>query len=480
MFPINSLGKISLRNNKIPDSYFLDRPAQLRLLFLYDKSDAYLKDELTNSFIELNNISGESIDIWTYYDPEMAARGDFHSEEELEASISQEENLTRIIKRNNGNITSEEIGYDNMALLADVFKCKGNLPTVVLWDSNNRNEQRYLQINTINHSLPLRTQLHIILDVVKGLECDWNKIVDYYHTPYSVIHVDESINSEIKKVVDLEQHGLPVKKLISEGYNEDVLTQISEGKSTISLKKYLYNFKALCCGNSELQEQMQSSVDRYLNYLKFRTKVDFPFPEIKQYLEITSQDYITRAFSIVSDIGSLRYSTEYSLAVYCLGKALEDEINLGAVHAIRKILNVHLPANYALFQERYYSANLDFIIDPREGKKEILNYNKKGTCKRELMYPKISLSCSLLFAGEGTVDYNNNSEMIIKIREELRVVFGDVYYYIRDIIDARNKAVHESHPLSSETYQNVINAYKKLIDTGFFQTNKLIKNKYSN
>lgn len=328
------------------------------------------------------------------------------------------------------------------------------MPYIILWDTRDLDKQTYMQID-YERERPIGAQIADIVNTVYEFDFNWERIEEYYKRNCKQLEVNVSVGIQLRRIFEISKCGIPIDDLLRDGFNENACMQLQGNNRCVPIYKFLDNYKLLCGDNAALLEEMEDIIEKYIGHL-YTTK--FPYPEIKRFIENTSVGYISRAESIVMH---RRNSNDHSLAIYCMGKALEDELNLGFVHLIRKELEIDLPKYYNRYEQ---GKRAICTYDGRH-----YNYNKRKD-DNSLMYPQISVSRSIIF--------ENSSESIsVAIRDILHD--GNLNQWLNDvkcIADMRNRAVHNSEPLNREDYNKIKDAYKNLIRTGFFEYNSNIKN----
>lgn len=464
------------------DAAFSRDGCSVIVFFLYGRSNETntYPDEFSNAFGDLNYRTNQDIDFWTYY---SSPNYDKIPDHQVEAGLKQleisESAATR--RSDNNNRKEENNGYQNMRLLAQLFNvdivCA---PCFVLFDPISHT---VLNLG-FNKNLSPITQVRIIIEIIKDKQFDWDEISTYYHTPYSHLSYNggEELQKILKKHYQLEKYGFRIDELI--GYGLSVPSSNLHG-DYVSLKRFLYNYKDFCNGNKDLIGKIGHTCCEYIKYLKFKTKQDVPYPEIREYLEGESYSNLYYAQNIVHDRESDETCSKYSLACFCLGKLLETEINLGYVQKIRQELGISMPDKYNQWDQGAGDHGAMVSVVPpgkNDDKKDDIYYNKRQRGKSNaLRHPNISKTRELLFEGQDIVGDENGKKMIAFRARLQETVFNgtlkEVGTSLNTIFQNRNKAVHGKLSSARDTYKRSIEEFEKLIKNGFFIKNADIKNR---
>ena len=489
MFSFDSIyGFVNLDPKKLittqdVDAAFSRDGCRVIIFFLYGRSNETntYPDEFSSAFGDINYLTDQDIDFWTYYSsPNYDKLPDYQVEAGLKQLEISESAATR--RRDNNNRKEENNGYQNMRLLAQLFNvdivCA---PCFVLLDPISHT---VLNLG-FNKNLSPITQVRIIIEIIKDKQFDWDEISTYYHTPYSRLSYDggEELQEILKKHYQLEKYGFRIDELCDYGFSEPYIVDYAMRKNWsiqdgyVSLKHFLFNYEELCNGKQDLIDKTGDICRKYIELLKFKTKQDVPYLEIHDYLEKESYSNLYYAQNIVHDRESDETCSKYSLACFCIGKLLETEINLGYVQKIRQELGISMPDKYNQWAG-HYDALVSVLSNNRSDE---INYNKR---KRDednaLRYPNISKTRELLFEGQDIVGDENGKKMIA-FRERLqKTVFNgtlkEVGTSLNTIFRNRNKAMHGKLNIKKKTYKQSIEEFEKLIKNGFFIKNADIKN----
>lgn len=475
------------------DAAFSRDGCRVIIFFLYGRSNETntYPDEFSSAFGDINFLTDQDIDFWTYYSsPNYDKLPDYQVEAGLKQLEISESAATR--RRDNNNRKEENNGYQNMRLLAQLFNvdivCA---PCFVLFDPISHT---VLNLG-FNKNLSPITQVRIIIEIIKDKQFDWDEISTYYHTPYSRLSYDggEELQERLKRHYQLEKYGFRIDELCGYGFSKPYIDDYAMRKNWstrdgyVSLKHFLFNYEELCNGNKDLIDKTGDICCEYIKYLRFKTKQDVPYPEIHQYLEDESYSILYYAQNIVNDRESDETCSKYSLACFCIGKVLETEINLGYVQEIRRELGIPMPKNYNQWAYSY-NAMVSVLSRDKFGNKhdECIDYNQRlsGNNSNALRHPDISKTRKLLFEVQN-ISEDENGKKLRDLRGRLqKKVFNGTLREVRSALNTifknRNNAVHGQCHIKRETYNQSIEAFETLINNGFFINNADIKNRLKN
>ena len=438
---------------------------RMRIFLLYDENNSQIGKELTECFFKINQVFGEKIDFWTEF---IIDENLVNTDAEAEEYIKQQGELNRFDSRN-GNISMKP--YEQMLLLARFFNCTVMPPTFLLWEPCTNT---YMAIKKAP-TLPLIIELRNLYNILTGLDFDWDKISEHFKEVYSVIDSTDPILKDIEQYAIITTKGYKIEELESAGFNADSVNELFSNRRQyngyLDIKSLIINFKFLSKGNPVLQEKMQTYVDRYLNAVETDKRRKCLFPCIKPFVSPYSYRFIEQASGLLCE--ARQYNVDYSISAYCLGKAVEDELNLGVVQLIRKQLGIKMPENY----NRFFNTTGDYHIKYYSNHgEENLNYNQKKT-GNELRYPAISSSNYVLFHNDDTIDKRDVlKETYEYIMEKFPV---GTYETLQNIISIRNDAVHKTEPISKAKFEEQKKSFERLINRGFFKQNAVIKDTVS-
>lgn len=440
----------------------------IRIFFLYEKKDASFYKELSVCFPRINSLSGQDIDLWTAFHVDENL---VHTTVDFNAYIDLLKNQESFKILNPAEINTNV--YDCMKWLAKIFKCDAKLPVFIIW---NTETNEYITIKKIP-KFPLLNELRIMIYLLKGFNYDWERIVSYYDEICTGLNTEGNICRAIDNYVRVARYGFTVEELKNDGYNiesiNELISKYSHGKPLLPLKYFLCDFKYLCAGDPLLQSKMQGKIDSYLNFLSSKKK-ELIVPGLNKTSVLSSTlDYFNKAYWLFEELTT--YSTDLSLAAYCIGKAVEDELNLGVVQLIRKHLGVAMPEN---FNKHVRDKKYTITHTNSDGKQDKINYNdSKESGSMVLRYPAISKSNSILFDSQYAIlERNLLCALFDFIKEEFPT---GTYDALRTIIKHRNNAVHSSSPISKDDFLEMKDALEKLVGLNFFEKNTRIRKSLS-
>lgn len=444
------------------NEYFCRPNVKIIIMFLYDDSFSMFPKTLGEAFSNLNFLSNEKIDVWTYYDRDSVSTPSSYEEESFIHQMVSEERFG----------TTKKMPYKNMDLLSKLFNTNISIaPTFILF---NLEEQAYINVHFDLKLSPV-AQIKNIINIIEDKEFNWNAISSYYSTTSIYLDIEDgkTIKSKLLDLKMLIESGLPLNNLYKEGYNGLFLDQykkryLDSGKNCdyIKLKDFLYNYKKLCVGNQLLLNNMEEICDKLMVYLHFNKSQSCVYTQLEQVLEDLSFSFLYYATNISLETELINAESGYSIACYCLGKIVENEINLGLVQKVREKLGIEMPQNYNKYKKNFY-ATVTVTNQSRENL--CIDYNKRiNGASFELRYPNISQTREFLFS-------NNQracSESLNVYKEEINKEFSlKTLDCLRTINNIRNEATHSDKAMTKENYTQCRNAFDQLVNDGFFFIN---------
>ncbi len=208
------------------------------------------------------------------------------------------------------------------------------------------------------------------------------------------------------------------------------------------------------------------------------------FPEIEEFIEPSSKDYLRTACAF--DHGVIGSKTiRPSMVAICLGKVVEDELNLGVFNAFRGAFHVSLPEYFDKYQDSLEITSTTFRYDNISSSKNLsINFNKReneNTCK--LLYPRVSDIRKIAFDDRYNAGNEEKRPLVAKARELIERKknglsadeWDDIISKLDIIAEARNSAIHHAEPLKEEDVQEAREAFQYLVDVRFFEVNNELK-----
>ena len=341
-----------------------------------------------------------------------------------------------------------------------------------------------------------------ISDIVNDLEDnDFNldKYAEYCDEPHYYLSSKELFEINLKST----RFGINVHLLkeairsdhLEEHFNFEEIDRLSKD-GFIPVKRFLGNlhnikYKDIKCETDTVCEL----IDQYLTlsfYKVMDSKDEMLFNDIKNYIEDTSFDYLKLAKDFYD--GSLKhFKVSNSLVAICLGKVVEDELNLGVFNIFRGVFNVKLPQYFNRVQNNLKSLKIDFI-DTQNSYDHIngfsLRFNEwRFPHSSKLKYQKPVYIRKLAFDSKCNISPSDRqyskSETVAFTRAKIKNISKEISNKTIDlnelsknleiIAENRNLAIHHAEPIKKDDLEKSIKAFKYLVDIHFFEINRQLK-----
>ena len=384
------------------------------------------------------------------------------------------------------NLLSHNVNMRTIAKIFDVG-VENNLPCFIILDPNKPDFFVTKKVVTDNTNIFL--QVYNIIGELYDVECDIQQYAQQYREPYYRLTARNLLERNLKSI----KYGIDVEELketirdekLNKYFDLEVIDRLSIN-GFIPTTTFLENLKAIKYTDIDNEKDLEKSalvtlLDKYTSfYNSKKPKSTMLFREIKDYIEPSSIDYLATASMFKK--GSLKeLDISPSMAAICLGKVVEDELNLGIFNVFRGAFSVILPDNFNKVQDGL--GNIEVTFNKCKNK---IYFNKSDHQNvHKLEYPITSDLRKIAFGNHCSPDENSDASInalrakkdIDDIKRALHVNknWSDIFTKLKIIAENRNEAIHRAQPLTKEELKKSIDAFKDLIDLQFFEVNDKMK-----
>ena len=280
---------------------------------------------------------------------------------------------------------------------------------------------------------------------------------------------------ELKEVINSEK--------IQDSFDIKQIDELSSSNGYIPIKRFFENLHKIKCKDIQQSESaFIKLIDKYASFFWTSAITNNKlFPKIESYIESSSVDYLKIAGRFTYGAMS-SFQIKSSMIAICLGKIVEDELNLGIFNAFRGALKVTLPQYYDKVQKNLSKLEVEFQYD--EGT-FFVEFNKSinhRSCK--LKYPEVNRLRKIAFDSNCQPIGKESLESIQKAKEDIEnikkaiknfKIWDKLLNNLVTIAWARNEAIHRATPLSENELQQSIRAFEYLVKIDFFKVNNELK-----
>lgn len=389
--------------------------------------------------------------------------------------------------------------YTTMKKIASAFDTDvvNQFPCFVILNPNNPKHYTVQKVKGIS------SIVREISDIVNDLEdndFDLDKYAEYCKQPHYYLSSKELFEINLKST----RFGINVH-LLKEAIKSDHLEDFFDFETIDRLSKdgyipaklFLKNlhnikYKDIDCGETDTVCEL---IDRYITLSFFKdvySKDAIFFSDIKDYIEDTSVEYLKLAKEFYD--GSLKHiKASNSLVAICLGKVVEDELNLGVFNIFRGVFNIKLPQYFNRVQKNLKSLKVDFV-DSQNGYNNINGFSLRFNEWRfphgsKLKYQKPVYIRKLAFDSKYNISPSDRQyskkEAVAATRGKIKnlsktllnktIDFNKLTTNLEIIAESRNLAIHNAEPIQKDILENSIKAFEYLVETHFFEMNRQLK-----
>lgn len=481
-----------IRNVDIERAFdvFRNNRYEILILFLFDytPNSERFAYALAERFEELNQNTGRQIAFLTKYAVKSVKSTDYITDNNLNKErgwINKHRNEIQQMIRGNDNACN---AYDSMRSVAKAFECgmENRLPCFVILNPNYPSFFVEKSAKNIEPERIFREASHIITDI-QSVNYDIHRYADEFNEPYYYLSAHNMLEQNLQSL----QYGINVEELkavisseeIEDCFDFEKIDKLTSDNGYIPIKKFFENLHVIKCRDIEQSESaFIKLIDKYTSF--FWTSAiprNYLFSEIESYIEPSSIDYLKVAGRFAYGVMS-RFQNKTSMIAICLGKIVEDELNLGVFNVFRGALNVTLPKYYDKVQKDLEILKVEFQRDEEIFSVEFNRSFNRDSCK--LKYPEVNRLRKIAFdkncqpiEKENLGKIQNAKEGIYNIKKEIQIfnAWDKLLTNLATIAWARNEAIHRATPLSENELQQSIRAFEYLVNIDFFKVNNELK-----
>lgn len=513
MFPINPVNydrTIEMLRNK-------NYKIAIFLLYDQDQISIHYPMDLAQQFERLNTrATGDHVALLTFYDESLVnyAQDPFKNgrgycnfdRDEIITGMQDEPSPTSGVK---GICALSDSGksnpYTTMKKIASALDpdIVNQFPCFIILDPNN---PKHYIVQKVKGIKPIVREISDIVNDLEDSDFDLEQYAEDCEKPHYYLSAKELFEINLKSSI----FGISVQLLkeaiksdhVEECFNFEEIDRLSKD-GYIPAKIFLRHLHKIKCKNINHEtDSVSELIDQYLSLSFFKdsyTKDEMLFSEIKDHIAVTSIEYLKLAKRFFDgDLHSIRVNT--SMAAICLGKVVEDEMNLGVFNIFRGVFNVKLPQYFNRVQNDLKSPiRIDFI-ETKESYNDhngfTLRFNEwRFPRSNKLKYQKTSYIRKLAFVPSCNISpldkhCSSKKEAVVATRGEIKTIYRSILNKAIDlsklsanleiIADNRNLAIHNAEPIRKEDLDNTIKAFEYLVDTHFFEMNKQLQECKSN
>lgn len=448
---------------------------KLIVFFLFNKDierQCHFTQQLKELCRNIDRITGRDILFLSHYASSENCYDDFLSSKERSNVRSD---LNAVDNRNRN-----ADGYKSMQLVAKAINTDiiNDFPCYIIVDPYETPRYTVRKYNMSGNGLFMETMS--IISSLLDVQCDFDRYLNKYSDHFYFLSGKDLLERDLNLITK----GWTIEYLMSimESYNAleyfdwNAIKGYAHGRY-IKVKDFFDHFSEIKSNDIPAENSISEFIDKYLVFFG-QEKCSF-FRAIIPYIEQTSKEYLGRAFNYYTNSSNQSIS-KYSLSVICIGKAVEDELNLGIFNAFRGAYGISLSANRKVVQANIHS---DLEILYTDSKKTYdITFNKHDV-NQLLQYPKIYKTQNVAFnlnwiptSFDKTALHASALALIEKARKQVNAPsWMNILTDLRLIADKRNDAIHKTEPLTQKDCEEVINAFKNLVSIKFFEANNQLK-----
>jgi len=441
------------------------------VFFFYSKYEDFYNSYLSQMFDEINGNSGKKIAFITHYSileydkTEPKTLRNYRDKKWSEKSVKEE----------------NEMAYKTMYNVAKSFNrgIENCFPCFVILDPNNTNEIVVESAKKVDDIFVETQNIIVALQKARYKIKDYNRsdIKSRYYLSASEVF-EENIKAckyginvnNLKKVIEEEK--------ANESFDFNEIDRLQK-RGYISFKTFFRNIDKIRIGRIP-EGPLSGIIENALLFYNNDSKM--LFPSIKSFIEGSSKDYLCVANKFASRKDEMD-GIDRSMTVICLGKVVEDELNLGVFNTFRGRFGVSLPAYFDQYQDGLEINKNFYYIEDSQRKSLRIHFNKKKEGTNELIYPKTSETRKISFDIHCNTTREEDIRLVNNIRNEIEMFKPNIPSEILKIYldnveiiaETRNHAIHYATPIDSEEYDKAYTAFKCLVDNDFFEMNNKFK-----
>ncbi len=457
-------------------------------LFDYTLNSERFAYALAERFEELNQNTGWQMAFLTKYAVKSGKTTDYITDNNLNKErgwINKHRN--EIQQRIRGNDDAFN-AYDSMRSVAKAFECgmENRLPCFVILNPNNPSFFVEKSAKNIDPENIFREASHIIADI-QSVNYDIQRYATEFNEPYYYLSAHDMLEQNLQSI----QYGINVRELkevinsekLQDSFDIIQIDELSSDNGYIPIKRFFENLHTIKCRDIQQSESaFIKLIDKYASFFWTSAITNNKlFPKIESYIESSSVDYLKIAGRFT--YGAMAsFQIKSSMIAICLGKIVEDELNLGIFNVFRGALKVTLPQYYDKVQKDLATLKVEFQNDDETF---FVEFNKSvNRCSCKLKYPEVNRLRKIAFdkkcqpiGKENLGTIQKAKEDIDNIKKEIKIfeVWDKLLNNLATIAWARNEAIHRATPLSENELQQSIRAFEYLVKIGFFEVNNKLK-----
>ncbi len=471
---------------------FKERKYKAVVFFLYEQSSlsSHYSYELAVHSEEINSITGNYIAFLTHHAVKSDISKDYIFNDDFPIGRGfinwDRNNIEKELRDNNMNSDP----YFSMRNVAKAFRngMENRLPCFVILNPNEPEFFVEKSAKGINPEDIFKSIAQIFLDI-QVEKYNIHNYADKHKYSYYCLPAHELLERNLNSI----KYGIHVKELKEIILNEELedvfdfneINELSEN-GYIPADKFFERFIKIKCKDIDFNKDLEKSalVSLLEKYASFHSN-KYPqktmmFREIKEHIEPSSIDYLAVA-TMFKRRNNKDLEVSSSMIAICLGKVVEDELNLGIFNVFRGAFSVSLPEYFNKIQTGIGELQVRF-----KSCKNPIRFNgrdRMNSCK--LDYPIVSDLKKIAF-GDSCLPTDNINNVkkaanarndIINIKRELGIDnnWDHIFANLTDIAETRNKAIHKAQPLNKDDLKKCENAFRELVNMRFFEVNDKLK-----
>ena len=469
---------------------FGDRGYKVVIFFLYDETPETrgYPEELAMRFDRYNENTGQYMAFLTNYVFESSKTSDFIVKEKRRRGYVNDDREEIEQEIQNENITSNP--YINMKNVAKAFEngMENRFPCFVILNPNEPDFWVEKKVTNTDASNIFREASHIMTDI-DTVDYDIRKYADEYKEPYYYLPAYELLERNLNSI----KYGISVNELkeviqsekLENYFDLEEIDKLAKN-GYIPAQTFFENFYSIKCREIERDNDLEKSklialLDKHVSFQsKDNPQKIMLFSVIKNFIELSSIDYL--AIAGMFKKGRMKnLAVSPSMVAICLGKVVEDELNLGVFNVFRGAFSITLPDYFNKVQTELNDIEVAF-----NGCKNKIRFNGRDYANSsKLDYPITSDLRKIAFGNNCLPSDNAGNvfnalrarEDMTKIKKEICGVtdWNNIFAYLKIIAKTRNDAIHFAKPLSKEEVKNSIDAFSSLVKMRFFEVNNQFK-----
>lgn len=451
------------------------------IFFLYTEYSDFYNSYLSEKFEEINGNSGKKVAFITHYvnDDQYYKGPDYLKEFRDWGNLDRNPGRTK-----QARLEEDRLAYKTMREVAKAFECgmENRLPCFVIFDPQ---KPQFFVEKSAKRSDDIFVETQLIILNLQAVNYDIRKYALKYKEPHYYLSATEILDRNIRAA----NRGIEVAALLEvinssnleDSFNSKEIERLQK-QGYIPIKKFYRNLDRLRIGDIP-EGPLSKIIDKYLAY--YSSQKDLMFPGIADFVESSSRDYLR----VANDFNEGMIDAENikaSMVAICLGKVVEDEMNLGIFNLLRGSFSVSLPEYYDKYQEGLSDLRVMFrYMDANDNPQKLrICFNEREnnqSCK--LQYPKVSFIRRVAFDNNCVSDAEERKALLEDARRDIKGLINkiaksewtDIYSKLEIIAETRNHAIHHAKPIKGREARKTIEAFQYLVDCHFFEVNSELK-----